>query len=133
MTYKCIVKGYDSGLNELLNAQRQKYDPRTKRMRVYNSEKAKNDRLCCKAIRSCQELNKTHIDKPIFVHYHFHVKDKKRDKTNIAYAFCKSFLDSLQQCKVISNDGWAQIYNVDFTFDVDVSNPRVVVEIEEII
>lgn len=132
MIYKCIVKGYDSGLNELLNAQRQKYDPRTKRMRVYNTEKTKNDRLCCKAIKNCQELKKAKIDKPIWVHYHFHCKDKMRDKTNIAYAFCKSFLDSLQLCNVIPNDGWANIENVDFTFDIDKTNPRVVVEIEEI-
>lgn len=130
MKYKVEVYGYDSGLNELLAHQEKRYDPRTRRMRVFNTEKSKNDRLCIKSIEKFSNLNGVHIDAPIFVHYHFFCKDKMRDKTNVAYAFCKSFLDSLQYCKVIDNDGWANIENVDFTFEVDKNNPRVVVEIE---
>ena len=130
MKYAVTVKGYDSGLNELLNAQRQKYDPRLHKMRVFNPEKKKNDTLCSKAIRCCAELKGVTINQPIWVHYHFYCKDKKHDKTNIAYAFCKSFLDSLQVCKVIPNDGWSNIENVDFTFEIDKQNPRVVAEIE---
>lgn len=129
MGYTVTVYGYDSGLNELLNHQEKRYDPRTKRMRVYNNEKRKNDKLCVKAINE-SEIKGVRIKKPIFVHYHFFCKDKMRDKTNIAYAFCKSFLDSLQICKVIPNDGWANIENVDFSFEVDKHNPRVVVDIE---
>lgn len=128
--YTVTVLGYDSGLNELLHHQEKRYDPRTHRMRVFNTEKTKNDRLCIKYIKTCKELSGVHIEKPIFVHYHFYCVDKKRDKTNIAYAFCKSFLDSLQACKVIDNDGWANIHNVDFTFEIDKKNPRVEVEIE---
>lgn len=132
MTYKVEVVGYDSGLNELLAGQEKRWDARLRRYRVYNTEKTKNDRLCIRAIKACPALKGVHIEKPIFVHYHFKCKDKKRDKTNIAYAFCKSFLDSLQACKVISNDGWANIENVDFTFEVDHKNPVVIAEIEVI-
>lgn len=132
MKYTVTVIGYDSGLNELLHHQEKRWDYRSQKMRVFNTEKTKNDRLCIKAIRSCRELNGVHIEKPIFVHYHFYCADKKRDKTNIAYAFCKSFLDSLQICKVIPNDGWANIENVDFTFEIDKKNPRVIAEIEVI-
>lgn len=130
MTYTVLVFGYDSGLNELLHHQEKRYDPRTRKMRVFNTEKTKNDRICIKAIRLCDELKQVHIDKPIFIHYHFFCKDKKHDKTNIWHAFSKSFLDSLQICKVINNDGWENIENEDATFEIDRGNPRVVVEIE---
>lgn len=130
MKYLVIVKGYDSGLNELLNHQEKKYDFRTKKMRVFNPEKRKNDNLCIKAIKGTKTLQNVRITNPIWVHYHFYCKDKMRDKTNIAYAFCKSFLDSLQTCKVIPNDGWSNIENVDFTFEIDKDDPRVEVDIE---
>lgn len=130
MVYKCVVVGYDSGLNELLNAQGKVWDKRLRRYRVFNTEKRKNDTLCAKYIR--KYLKGVHIENPIVVHYHFYCSDKKHDKTNIAYAFCKSFLDSLQICKVIDNDGWNNIENVDFAFEIDKLNPRVEVEIEVI-
>lgn len=132
MTYKCIVKGYDSGLNELLDAQLKRWDSRLKKLIVANPEKSKNDRLCEKYIR--QQLKGVRIDNPIFVIYHFHCKDKKHDKTNIAYGFCKSFLDALQHCKVIKSDGWDYIENVRFTFEVNRNEtPYVEVEIIECI
>ena len=46
MEYRVTVKGFDSGLNELLSNQTRRWDKRTKRMIVTNPEKAKNDNLC---------------------------------------------------------------------------------------
>lgn len=129
MKYKCVVYGYDSGLNELLNAQTKKYDPRMKKMRVYNSEKAKNDRLCEKAIRNCQNLKNVHIHEPVLIKYHFYLKDKKRDRSNSLSAFTKSFEDALQHCKVIDNDTYDLVLTPEYFFDIDKSNPRVEVEI----
>lgn len=87
MRYKVIVKGYDSGLNELLNAQTKKYDPRTKKMRVFNPEKTKNDRLCEKAIRNTPSLHSVHIKNPVIINYSFYVANKKRDRSNYASGF----------------------------------------------
>jgi len=129
--YKCVVYGYDSGLNELLAAQRFKYDPRTRKMRVYNSEKAKNDRICKRAIDKCQNLKNVHITGPVFMKYRFYVPDKKRDRSNYSAAFVKSWEDSLQHCKVISNDTYDLVLTPEYYFEVDRKNPRVEVEIIE--
>lgn len=129
--HKVTVIGYDSGLNEILNSTVKKWDSRLKKLIVNNPEKAHNDRLCEKYIK--KDLKDVKIDRPIFVIYHFHCKDKKHDKTNIAYAFCKSFLDALQHCKVIKSDGWDFIENVRFTFEVNRNQtPYVEVEIHEV-
>lgn len=127
MIYHVTVKGFDSGLNELLAAQQRKYDSRVKRMRVCNPEKAKNDKLCIKAI--WRDLHGVHINAPIELFYHVYAKDKRHDRPNIGYAFCKSFLDALQTCKVIQNDSWDWVINTHFEYDIDKENPRVEVEI----
>lgn len=130
--YKCVVIGYDSGLNELLNAQTKRYDPRTKKTRVFNPEKTKNDRLCEKAIRNCQNLKGVHIHKPIFIKYRFYPKDKKRDRSNYSAAFIKSFEDALQHCKVIDNDTYDLVMTPEYYFEIDKNNPRVEVEINTV-
>ena len=128
--YRVTIKGFDSGLNELLAAQKSTYDRRTKRMRVANPEKAKNDKLCLKNI--WRDMHGVHIDKPIEVYYHIYAKDKKHDRPNIGYAFCKSFLDALQMAKVIDSDGWDHVINTHFEYDISKDNPRVEVFIKVI-
>lgn len=128
MRYKLTVFGYDSGLNELLKGVY--YNPKTRT--VHNKEKAKNDKLCIDAIRSSKELRNVKIDKPVVIHYFFHCKNKMRDRLNIASAFDKSFEDALQKCKVMTNDGWKDVYNVTYDFEVDKLRPRVTVVIEEV-
>lgn len=127
-TYKVVVKGYDSGLNELLGARL--YDFRTKKYR--NAVKTANDKLCCNAIRFSKDLRNKKIDKPIVIHYKFYVKNKRRDRLNVASAFEKSFADALQLCGVIKNDGYDDILGITYDFDIDKDNPRVLVEIEEV-
>ena len=57
-------------------------------------------------------------------------KDKRRDKDNIAFAK-KFILDAMQKGKIIVNDGWSQIKYFKDEFEIDKSNPRVEVIIEE--
>lgn len=130
MSYKVIVKGYDSGLNELLNAQKMTYDRRTRRVRVHNSEKRKNDTLCEDAIRKCRDLRNVRIKNPVFMRYKFYVPNKKRDRSNYSAAFIKSFEDALQHCGVITNDTYDLVLTPEYYFEVDKDNPRVEVEIE---
>lgn len=127
-TYKLVVNGFDSGLNELLGARL--YDFRTKKYR--NNVKANNDKICCNAIRFSKELKGRKIDKPIVIHYKFYCKNKRRDRLNVASCFEKSFADALQLCNVIKNDGWDDILGVTYDFAIDKNNPRILVEIEEV-
>lgn len=57
-------------------------------------------------------------------------KDRRRDKDNIAFAK-KFILDAMQKGKIIENDGWSQIKYFKDEFEIDKSNPRVEVIIEE--
>lgn len=131
MKYKVVIKNFDSGLNELLHAQKCVWNARLKKMVVSNSEKKKNDAFCRNAIY-CSELRGKKILKPLNIHYKVYARDKMRDKMNILSAFDKSFEDALQQLKIISNDGWSQIYGISQEFDVDTINPRIEVYLEEV-
>lgn len=133
MRYKVVVNGFSSGLNELLHHQEKRWDRRLKRYRVYNTEKAKNDKLCKQALIKCG-LKNLRIENPISINYTIYVKDKKHDRDNTEAAIKKSFQDALQQLKIIKNDGF------DYILDsikptrsfIDRSNPRVEIEIIEV-
>lgn len=56
---------------------------------------------------------------------------KKRDKDNIAFAK-KFILDALQKAGVIKGDGWNCVVGFSDEFYVDRENPRVEVEIIEV-
>lgn len=128
--YRVTVKGFDSGLNELLSSQTRRYDKRTKRMVVCNPEKAKNDQLCLKAI--WRDMHGVKLHTPIAIHYIFFVKDKKHDRMNIISAFDKSFQDALQTTKALRNDGFDDVTIVTWEMYVDKANPRVEVKIKEV-
>lgn len=129
-TFHVIVKGFDSGLNEVLGAQVRRYDSRTKRMIVANPEKAKNDKICIKAI--WRDIHNVRLSTPITIHYKAFVKDKKHDRMNIISAFDKSFQDALQTCKALKNDGYDDVVQVTWEMAIDKANPRVEVTITEV-
>ncbi len=125
--YKLTVKGFKYGLNAVLSGF--KYDFRSKR--YFNNEKRDNDYICIDSIRR-SDIRKVKIKKPIVIHYHIFWKDRRSDRMNIASAFDKSFQDALQKTGVLSNDGWKDVINATFDFDVDRENPRVEIVIEEL-
>lgn len=127
MQYHVTVKGFKSGLNELLGGRT--YDHRTKKYR--NPVKNRNDALCVKHIKSSKELRGVKIDKPITIHYAFYCENKMHDRMNIASAFIKSFEDALQKCNVIKNDGFDDVLTPTLHFEVDKKNPRIEIVIEE--
>ena len=129
MEYRVIVKGFDSGLNELLSNQTRRWDKRTKRMIVTNPEKAKNDNLCLKAI--WRDMHGVKLHTPISIHYNFFVKDKRHDRMNIVSAFDKSFQDALQTTKCLANDGFDDVIEVTWEMHIDKYNPRVEVKVKE--
>jgi len=131
MKYKVIIPNWVSGLNELLNHQEKRWDARLKKMRVYNTEKVKNERL----IRQCltkQGLSKIRIEKPIAIHYKIYAKDKKHDRMNLGSCLDKCFCDAMQTMKILSNDGWNNIVDIRFDYSVDSRNPRAEILITEL-
>lgn len=131
MTYKVVIsnprkKFPIKGLNELIKGQL--YNPRTRT--YHNSVKADNDRECRLAIQKYMSGEK--IDKPIQCHFHIYSNDKKHDRGNIYTATEKSFLDALQQMKVIENDTFDLVLDSTFITELDRQNPRIEVVIEEV-
>ena len=130
MRYKVVIDNWTSGLNELLNHQEKRYDPRTKRMRVYNTEKVKNERK----IRSClqkQGLDKVKLKTPIAIHYKIYAKDKKHDRMNLGSCLDKCFCDALQTMKILSNDGFDDVVEIRFDYGLDRNDPRAEITITE--
>ena len=75
---------------------------------------------------------KTEIRTPVRVTYHWYCKNKRKDKSNIAFA--KKFIeDGLVAAGVLKNDGWNDIEGFRDEFYIDKQNPRVEVEITEIV
>lgn len=129
--YKVTIPNWSSGLNELLNHQEKRYDYRTKKMRVFNTEKVKNERLIRSAIQK-QGLGKLKLNTPIAIHYHIFAKDKKHDRQNLGSCLDKCFCDALQTMKIIQNDGWNDIVKISFEYDIDVKNARAEITITEV-
>ena len=131
MTYKVVISKSNKtfpikGLNELLAGRM--YDYRTKK--YHNKVKTENDKVCCVAIR--KYLKDVKLKTPIKCTYYIYAQDKRHDRGNLYSATEKSFLDALQECKVLDNDSWDKCYDGVFHTELDRNNPRVVVEIEEI-
>ena len=92
--------------------------------------KRENMMLASNSIR--RYLKRWHTDKTLIIHYHFYEPNMKRDVDNVASFAIKTIHDSLQQCKVIDNDGWHNIKTYTLDFFVDKKNPRIEVWLEEI-
>jgi len=130
MTYQVVISNAKhtfplKGLNELLGGRM--YNFRTKK--YHNQVKAENDKVCRLAIQ--KYMRGVKIDKPIKVTYYIFAQDKRHDRGNLASATEKSFLDALQEMKVIKNDGFDDVLDSTFITELDRNNPRIVVEIEE--
>lgn len=129
MKYKVIIQNQKhtfpiKGLNELLGSMF--WNPRLKKFQ--NQVKADNDKVCRLAIQ--KYMRGVKIDKPIVCKFNVFAKDKKHDRGNINSALEKSFMDALQQRKVINNDGYDDVLDSVFHTELDRNNPRVEVEIE---
>ena len=60
-------------------------------------------------------------------------KDRRRDKDNISGFGGKVILDALQKMGIIPNDGWLQVNNLRYSWDVDKVNPRIEVTLTEVL
>ena len=131
MKYKVVIPNWCSGLNELLNSQEKKWDPRLKKLRVYNPEKAKNESLIRKCLTK-QNMAKVRINNPIAIHYMVYAKDKRHDRMNLGSCLDKCFCDAMQTMKILPNDAWDWIVKISFDYDIDRKNPRAEIVVTEL-
>lgn len=78
-----------------------------------------------------KDLGNWKAKEPVILHYHFFEENKRRDKDNVAGYAMKLIQDALKNNGYLTGDGWNQIENFDFRWDVDKQNPRIEVEIDE--
>lgn len=124
MQYTLIVKGRLDNLNDYTSACR------TNQYKG-GQMKAKNENVCKLHIKS--QLRGVRIEKKVYMRYRWFEKDRRRDLDNVSSFGRKVIQDALVECGVLKNDGWKNIVGFSDDFFVDPKNPRIEVDIEEII
>lgn len=98
-----------------------------------NKIKRQNTELCKtyfkKAINEGLKLNSDSL--PINITFEWHVKNKRKDKDNIAFAK-KFVLDGMVESGLIPNDGWKEVGSLTDTFQVNKEMQGVIVYIKPI-
>ena len=94
------------------------------------SLKARNENKVLAEIYS--QLGRLRITNPVRMTYRWYEKDRRRDLDNISSFGRKVIQDALVDTRVLKNDGWKEITGFSDEFFVDVNNPRIEVEIEEV-
>ena len=128
MKYKIVIPGSLPSLNELLAAERA-----TKRggrgHSPGNDLKQASEMLIINAIR--KQCPRARPRPPVYIHYAFYEKNRRRDLDNISGAAHKFIQDALVKAGILKNDGWAYIIGFDDKFELDKQRPRIEVVIEE--
>jgi Holliday junction resolvase RusA-like endonuclease len=71
------------------------------------------------------------ITSQVHLHYHWVMKDKRKDKDNIAFAQ-KFVQDALVKFGVLRNDGWAEVDGFTHHFSVNKEIPCLILSIEKL-
>lgn len=118
---KLTIKGTLPGLNDYINAERKN---------KYAAAQMKNryQGVVMTYIKKC--LGDWKPRTPVWMHYTWYEKDRRRDKDNVVFAR-KFIQDALVKAGTIPNDGWNEIEGFDDLVLVDKENPRIEVEIVE--
>lgn len=81
----------------------------------------------------CEQAPAGDISRPVFIRYAYYEPNKRRDLDNISGYFHKVFQDALVHNGVITDDGWNYVTGFSDSFYVLAKNPRIEIEIEEVI
>ncbi|EJW14256.1 RusA family crossover junction endodeoxyribonuclease [Paenibacillus alvei] len=119
---KIEIEGELPSLNEIIDAAKSHWSS-------YREMKETNTSIVAWTAKRLPCIERT---KKIDVTIIWYCKDKRRDKDNIM-AGQKFIFDGLKEAGIIENDGWKQIGDVTHRFRVDRKNPRIEIEIEEVL
>jgi len=61
----------------------------------------------------------------------WYCKDRRKDPDNVAGGGLKMLLDGLVKAKILKDDGWSQIGSITHKFEIDKTNPRVEVVLND--
>lgn len=120
MSYHLVIQGTLPNLNDYTRACRSNR---------YVGAKMKKDAEQIVGAYIMQQLRGVHIDTPVKLNFRWFEPNKRRDLDNIAFAK-KFILDALVSHKTIKTDDWNGVIGFSDNFEVDKSNPRIEVEIE---
>ena len=123
MNYTVVIRGRLDNLNDYIA------DCRTDPHKGAYTKK-QNEKICMIAIQ--KSMRGIKIQSKVKMLYRWYEKDRRRDPDNISSFGRKVFLDALVTCGVIKNDGWRNIAGFLDEFYVDLDNPRIEVEIQEV-
>jgi len=124
MTYILIIPGKLNNLNDYTTACR---------TNPYKGAKMKTDNEA-KAVQAIlSQFGRLRINCPVYIKYRWYEPNRRRDLDNISSFGRKVIQDALVQTKVLKNDGWKEISGFCDDFAVDKENPRIEVEIQEVI
>ena len=120
--YEFTILGTLPGLNEYSDAER-------KNWRMAAAMKRQAESVIKKYAKA--KLGCLHITKPVRIDYLWICPNRRRDKSNIAFA--KKFIeDGLIGAKILKNDGWFDVVDFSDKFGLDKKNPRIIVTITEV-
>lgn len=116
-----VIRGTLPGLNDYISAER------SSRFQAASMKKQ------CESIvmHAARRLGKWKAEKPVHMIYHWIEPNRRRDKDNISSFGRKVIQDALVKAKILHNDGWKEIIGFEDRFDVDVKDPRIIVDIIE--
>ena len=116
---KIVIQGEMPGMNEIIAAAKSHYI-KYSQMKKTNTESV------------AWPAKKIPPKKKVFLNITWVCKDERRDPDNVAAAV-KFIWDGLVEGGVIANDGWKQNAGWANHFKVDKFNPRVEIEIHEVV
>ena len=124
MTYLLIIPGKLNNLNDYTTACR---------TNPYKGAKMKTDNEA-KAVQAVlSQFGRLRLNSPVYIKYRWYEPNRRRDLDNISSFGRKVIQDALVKAKVLKNDGWKEITGFQDNFFVDKDNPRIEVEIQEVI
>lgn len=123
VTYRLIINGRLPNLNDFIR--------QNNKNRYAGAElKAESQKTVAVAIK--QQLRGVKIRNPVSMRYCWIEKDRRRDLDNISSFGRKVIQDALVDSGVLKDDGWDYIKSFSDDFSVDPHNPRIEVEIQEV-
>ena len=131
MVYTFTIKGRLPDLNDYLQAERVTRRTQNGKLFTKGAEMKKQwQKYIITYIR--KDLRGVKITKPVIIHYHYYEPNARRDYGNIHAVAQKFVEDALQIAKVLVNDNQKYVKGFTADFEVDASNPRIVIDIEEV-
>lgn len=121
--YVFIFPGQFADLNKLIEGSKDHWS-KYKHQKAIGTNKAN---VIAKQYKGANRQHKLHfpLKKPVLIVANFYEKDKRRDPDGFVSWAMKCILDGLQEAEILSNDGFNNITNFVFNWDVDKKNPRV--------